>query len=394
MSRSELKASDLCYAVVEDHDTDGLRAGEGSIVTLTDGRLLMFYTHFTAGGGDADPARIASRVSADGGMTWSIAVPQFLPPEGALNTMAASLLRLQDGRIGCVFLVKWSETRLTPMWTCSDDEGGSWSSPAPLTQESKYFCVNNDRLVELSDGTLVLPYARLGDSLDIQAIEFDERWNLICGLFFSLDQGATWQRSPHEITYCPEFFTPPFFESAAQQRPDMAYQLQNRLGVFQEPGVQQLADGSLMLYMRSSYCIYRCFARTVISEWTDCSVFPGLNVCCGPQTIRRLPESGNLLMFYNDRGALAWGDPGFRDRTPLSVAISRDEGQTWQRWGQLEGDSRNYCYFSLLFFEDRFITSYYESGQASLPGKPARRNLASLKVCTGSWEIFERDSPC
>lgn len=378
---------DLRYTLIEDHAGDGLRAGEGSVATLRDGRLLLFYSRFLQGGKDGDPSHIAARISCDGGNSWSDPRPHFLPPAGALNVMSASLLRLDDGRLICVFLVKWSEHHMTPMATWSGDDGVTWTEPVPLSDEKEYFCVNNDRLVQLADATLVLPYARL-KSTETHPAESDQRWNMLCGLFFSHDRGRTWRRSPHEVAHTPEVFTPPLVDSPLHQHGDLAHQITHRLGVFQEPGVQPLSDGRLLLYMRSSYAIYRCFAESVEAPWKDCGIFPGLNVCCGPQTIRRLPGSGQLIMLYNDRGNLAWGEPGFRDRTPLSVALSSDEGKTWERWGQLENDTHNYCYFSLLFSGDRFLATYYQSGNPAPGGKPARRNLASLKACSGPVEIF------
>lgn len=348
----------------------------------------MFYSQFLQAGSDNAPAHIASRTSSDGGLTWSEATVQFQAPAGALNAMAVSLLRLQDGRIGTIIPIKWTEYHMTPMWTYSTDEGATWTELSPLSEEKEYFCVLNDRLIQLTDGTLALPYARLNPEQEKQPAEFDYRWNMICGVFFSRDGGKTWHRSPHEITHTPEFFTPPLVTSPGQSRSDMAYQLENRLGVFQEPGLQQLADGSLLMFMRSSYAVYRCFASSIDAPWKNCGIIPGLNVCCGPQAMRRLPASGHLLMLYNDRGPLAWGEKDFHFRTPLSIAISRDEGQTWEKRGELEDDSRNYCYYSILFVGPKFVISYYESAPTIKSGKATRRNLASLKVCTGYTEFF------
>jgi len=298
--------------------------------------------------------------------------------------MSVSLLRLQDGRIGCVFCIKWSLHRLIPVFSYSEDEGLSWSQPVPVTDRESYFVVNNDRLSQLRDGTLVLPYAEHPrQEQELSGYEKDYQWNARCGLFFSKDGGTTWQLSPHDTTFTPSCFVPPLFKSPLQDQDKLAYHIKNRKGVFQEPGVQELSDGSLMLYMRSTFYIYRCFAKHVEAPWGPCTPIPDLNVCCGPQTIKQLPHSTHLIMLYNDRGTLPWGDPEFNWRTPLSVALSRDDGKTWNRLGTLEDHSKNYCYASLLFFEERFIASYYQSGLSTVPGSKARRNLASLKICTG-----------
>src|SRR5689334_22766688 len=48
------------------------RNSEGDFVQLHDGRILFIYTHHYGGNGQDDaPAYLASRVSRDGGATWS-----------------------------------------------------------------------------------------------------------------------------------------------------------------------------------------------------------------------------------------------------------------------------------------------------------------------------------
>lgn len=386
-----MKATPANYTtfLVENHSRDGLRSGEGAIVALANGDLLMLYSCFE-GGHDADTAVIAKRISSDGGRTWSKAEVQFEKNENSLNSMGVSLLRLQDGRIACSYAVKWSLGHCVPVFMTSEDEGQTWSVPRKVSEELAYFVVNNDRLIQLEDGILVLPYARQDESISADATD-DLQWNMLCGLFYSRDGGGTWLTSPHEIKYTSETFTEPLFLEEKNLVADALKNIRHRLGIFQEPGVVQLKDGRLLMHMRSSYAIYRCYADDVTAPWTDCGVFPGLNVCCSAQTIRRLPHSDRLIMWYNDRGTLRWGeqDTEFNFRTPVSVAISGDEGATWERWGALEDDSKNYCYFSLLFFQDQFISSYYESGKPSKDSKSKRRNLASLKVCVGAASIFD-----
>lgn len=375
--------------IVEDHTEDGLRSGEGSIVELANGHLLMFYSCFQGWSDDA-PAFIARRISRDGGETWSPPEVQFERPEGALNSMGVSLLRLQDGRIACSYGIKWAHDHLVAMVTFSSDEGKTWSPCLPVTDQKGYLWTNNDRLLQLRDGTLLVPFCRLEESKTDAAVEGgDLRFNMPCGVFYSVDGGATWEKSPHEIKHTPEVFTMPLYIDE-QITEGHRENLRCRLGVFQEPGLVELQDGRIMMYMRSSYAIYRCFARHPAAPWEDCGIFEGLNVCIGPQTIRRDPESGKLIMLYNDRGTHGWGSwtSEYNFRTPLSVAVSSDEAASWQRWGALENESHNYCYFSLLFLKGKFIASYYQSGNPIKASKNPRRNLASLKVCRGASEIF------
>lgn len=358
------------------------------MVMLTDGALLLFYSEFTGGGADESRGHIAAIRSGDEGITWSEPKSVFQAPPEALNAMCASLLRLQDGRIGCVFCLKHSTTRLTPQWSVSSDEGESWTLPQPVTSEMGYFVVNNDRLIQLRDGTLVFPYGlHAGIAGKEQYEHWDPAWNAWCGLFYSKDGGATWSRSSQGITHTPEvFYQPLYLEPHALDNQGLRYEFEHRLGAFQEPGVQELADGSLLLHMRSNYGVYRTFAAGVESPWEDCGPIPGFNVCMSPQTIRRMPGSDRLVMLYNDRGTTPLGSPLHSLRTPLAVAFSEDSGRTWKYAGNLEGSDKNYCYFSLLFHGERFFTTYYESVvRVSSDGVSSRRNLASLKFGSGSF---------
>lgn len=372
---------EFCSRRLIDHETDGLRTGEGSMVALADGSLYLLVSDFTEGGEDHSWGQVSAMISRDNGETWSAPKPVFVPPEGALNIMSASLLRLQDGRIGCVVcLKKGTHERLAPSWSYSNDEGATWSELRPITTEDGYFVVNNDRLIQHEDGTLIVPYA-LHRRCDEKITEhWDPFLNATCGLFYSRDGGVTWNRSPHTVTYTKELFYPPLYLERENLHEGPKNLLERRLGVFQEPGVVVLKDGSLMMYIRSLYGIYRCFASAVDAPWQKCGPIEGFNVCCGPQTIGRIGNDGPLIMLYNDRGTTPYGTPNYQNRTPLSLAISEDEGQNWTHLANLEGPERNYCYYSLLYHNGCFHTTYYESADVVREdGSLKRRNLASLK---------------
>ncbi len=385
------------YTLIEDYSVlsgveakDRSRSGEGSIVRLNNGDHLLLYSRFFGGGGDASPGEIVSRRSADGGVTWSAYETVFSRFDGSLNNMSVSLLRLRDGRIGGIFGLKWSEDHTIPHWFQSDDEGHSWSQPVPITAHKDYFVVNNDRLLEMRDGTLVVPYARHPAYPEGQTERAGkERWNGICGLIFSRDGGRTWQTSPHTIQHTPDYFTLPDPYEPDGMDEESRSVVSRRCSYTQEPGVMETPDGGMFLYARSLWKIFTARSTGVDQPWEDVGHLKGFNVCCGPQTIRPVPGSDRWVMFYNDRGAVPYGHPDYNLRTPLAVAISGDCGRNWSKIGELEDASRNYCYFSLLLDEDQFITSYYQSGTAiNAEGVERRINLASLKVCTGPTSLF------
>jgi hypothetical protein len=103
---------------------------------------------------------------------------------------------------------------------------------------------------------------------------------------------------------------------------------------------------------------------------------------CGPQSIKKIPGSKRLAMLFNDRYDEEFGTAKFNWRTPLSIAISDDNGNLWKKLKDLENKDKNYCYFSICFTEDSMLTSYYLSGKPTITpeGEEIRPNLASLKI--------------
>ncbi|MEW6752577.1 MAG: sialidase family protein, partial [Candidatus Latescibacterota bacterium] len=128
--------------LLEDHRTDGLRSGEGCAVARRDGSLYLLYGDFH-GPGDHDHATLVQRTSADGGITWSAPEVVRQTPQGGLNVMSVSLLRLADGRLGCAYLDKRSTDDCRPRFSTSSDEARTWSEPALMVERPGYYVVNN-----------------------------------------------------------------------------------------------------------------------------------------------------------------------------------------------------------------------------------------------------------
>ena len=70
------------------------------------------------------------------------------------------------------------------------------------------------------------------------------------------------------------------------------------------------------------------------------------------------------MLIWNNTYAKAAGHGG--KRTPLTAALSNDEGKTWHHVQNLETRSdRTYSYTSLVFVETRAILSYWEQDAAT-----------------------------
>jgi hypothetical protein len=320
--------AEMLTRLVIDPTPENPRNSEGDIIELEDGRLCLIYSRFTGGSSDHARADLAMRTSTDGGKTWSkdvIAVPF----EGGKNVMSVSLLRLQNGEIALFYARKRSLADCRPVLRISRDECQTWGKPRVcITDEIGYYVVNNDRVVQLKSGRLVIPAA--------QHTSGNESWfpgRALC--YLSDDDGRTWRRSRTVLTL-PQKDCP---------------------AGLQEPGIVELRNGELLMFCRTNQGSQFLSSSGDGGEtWSQ--VRPSnLASPLSPATIERIPWSGNLLCVWNDHSGHHDYPPG--KRTPLCMAISKDEGQTWSRSRVIESDPDGwYCYTSLSFVRDGVILAY------------------------------------
>lgn len=312
--------------------TGNPRNSEGAFVSLTDGRILYVYTHFTGGGGDHDPAYLAGRTSSDSGRTWTAEDRTIVTNEGGMNVMSASLLRLQSGEIALFYLRKNSEQDCRPLMRVSSDEGATWGAPvACITDEVGYFVMNNDRVIQLTSGRLVAPVALHWPQGASQA---DWLGTLMC--YLSDDGGQTWRRS-----------------TTAQK----GYNSAGTRITTQEPGVVELKDGRVMMFIRTDGgCQYFAYSSDGGDTWSAPAV-ADIKSPLSPASIKRLPSTGDLLLVWNDHADIP---PSLSARrVPLSTAISTDDGKTWQHIKALEGNPQGwYCYIAIHPMDDAVLLGY------------------------------------
>jgi hypothetical protein len=310
------------------------RNSEGDFVRLAGGRWLFVYTHFDGGSDDHASAHLAGRVSDDDGLTWSQQDREILPNEAGMNVMSVSLVRLFDGRIALFYLRKESVTDCRPYVRYSDDEARTWGVPAQIVadQDAAYYVVNNDRVIQLSSGRLVVPAARHAVRRDPPA--FSSYGEALC--YVSDDAGATWQRG-HGAPVGPR----------ADGVPVM----------IQEPGVVELNDGRLMMYARTDAgSQYLAMSSDGAGSWSE--LRPSEIVSpLSPASIERVPTSGDLMLVWNNHAGIAEELSG--KRTPLTVALSDDEGDHWGRVRNLEENPHGwYCYTAMAFAADYALLAY------------------------------------
>ena len=302
------------------------RNSEGAFIQLNDGRLLFVYSHYYDGGHDHSGAYLAGRYSADGGRTWGEDVT-VLENEGACNVMSVSLLRMADGDIGMLYLRKDDPQKLCRAFLRrSSDEAKSWSDPVLSTVRHTYNVVNNDRVIRLSSGRLLIPTA-IHHPPDQVGAPYRPA---VATCFLSDDDGWIWEHAATEL-----------------QPPE-----ESRTGL-QEPCIIELRDGRVMMLCRTDMgCHYRAYSADGGVTWSEAEPTDLKTSCCSPASIRRIPQTGDILIVYN-RDASDVSAEYEEVRSPLVTAISKDEGQTWEHHKWLEDDPGGwYCYTAIHFLED------------------------------------------
>jgi sialidase-1 len=120
----------------------------------------------------------------------------------------------------------------------------------------------------------------------------------------------------------------------------------------QEPGVIELRDGRVMLWVRTDLGrIYRAYSRDKGKTFSELQPITGVESPLSPQSIKRHPGSGDLILVWNNSP---------KQRTPLSTAVSSDEGMTWKHVKVLdETAGATFAYTSVEWLRDQALLSYY-----------------------------------
>jgi len=298
-----------------------LRNSEGSVIALADeGSLLLAYTRFRGGSSsDFAPADIATRISSDGGRTWSDDTIVAHGHDETGHVLSASLLRLGSGAIA-LFYGRTTYTKgpdyykgnmddvslycIRQIMRVSHDEGKTWSDERDITMPGEH-CqfLLNDCAVRLSTGRIILPnYHGLSPYT-----------NSPCFVqpLLSDDDGETWRRSQFRL---------------AGKSPQGAQS--------SESSVVECADGSLLMVSRTKVgFLYHCRSTDGGETWTEPKPTE-LAASATPTSLRRIPGSDDLVLIWNqaNREESRWGFARHR----LTTAISSDDGNTWKHRRNLE----------------------------------------------------------
>jgi len=294
------------HCVVREADSERVRSDTASVLEQPDGSLLIAYhsySHGPEGGEDFGAARIYLAESDDGGRHWRKERMVADIGKGDLNVMSPFLCRV-EGEILLGYVRNHSRGDTSMHLHRSSDGGMSFGASIAIWEHAGEYRIQGgaSSLVRLESGRLVLP---------VQSC--DEVWvpgeNQSIGTFFSDDGGHTWSESANRVNL--------------PMRGAM------------EPSIAERADGSLLMSMRSQLgAVFFSDSADGGETWSRART-SGLRSPESCTCLRRLPGSGDLILFWNDSEYIP-DHHHFGIRSPLSAARSSDGGRSWVKVGDVE----------------------------------------------------------
>jgi hypothetical protein len=229
----------------------------------------------------------------------------------------------------------------------SRDETQTWSEPIDcIPDKVGYFVLNNDRVIQLENGRIILPLS-LHESPDMP---WSDGGLLLT--YFSDDRGNSWHAGE------------------TISNPDSV--------VLQEPGLIVLNDGKIMMFIRTDAGVqYISHSQDNGYSWTPAGP-SNIPSPLSPASIKRIPSTGDLLMAWNNNGGANEAIAG--KRTPFNVAISKDEGKTWQSTRTVEDDPDGWYCYTAIDFVDEYVLLGYCAGNRKENNGLAQTNISRLAL--------------
>ena len=335
------------------------RNDSASIVEFAGGELFIVWIEMHAtewGGHDQAPSSIASMRSYDGGKTWAEHRIEVAPGAGDRSVYNPSLVVLPGGELLFFYLkyhhLVWNEPLQASGYVKRSADGGrTWSEQVALWDHEPYGCANHTFTL-LSDGRL------------LKSCEHVPVWGSYpkcvsrSGCFISDDQGRTWQ---HPTSF-------------------VALPLRGTM----ENHIAETNSACLVVAVRNQLGSVFLSRSTDRGETWSHPQATGLSASESMPSLTRIPATGHLLLVWNNAPYDHTYDHSGK-RTPLTVAISRDEGRSWQHIKQIEDDPTfEFSNVACTHLSGRtLIISYFTSRMLDPepPGKLGRERM-SLKGAT------------
>jgi len=306
------KHSDVTYLSIAEATSEHPRNDSASIVELVGGELFVVWIEMHESkweGNDEAPASIASMRSTDDGLTWSDYRVEVSPLSGDRSVYNPSLVLLSDETLLFFYLkyhrLVWNQPLESSGFIKRSLDGGrTWTEAKAIWDHQPYGCAN-DTFTLLSDGRL------------LKSCEYLPIWGSYpdctssSGCFISDDDGESWKISENMVTL--------------------------PLRGTMENHIAETRTGNLLMVLRNQLGS-AFFSRSVDRglNWTH-PQSSGLSSSESMPSLTNIPSTEDILLVWNNAPYDHTYDHSGK-RTPLSLAISRDEGATWINKKDIEDD--------------------------------------------------------
>ena len=314
------------------------RNSEGSFLNLPENELIFAYTAFQGERArDFTSANIHLIRSVDGGVTWS--TPKTIVAADdyhAMNVMSVSLLHMQNGDIGLIYLVRMDWQNMYIVLQRSSDFGITWKTPITCSTRNGYFVINNDRATRLASGRIIIPAAEHKNQYDVAGkVLFAPA---VTTFFYSDDDGETWLE--------------------AQDILSLDFKI-CRSGL-QEPGIVELSPGHLYGWARTDLGRQYEFISHDNGVHRSQPTPSRFTSPLSPLSMKRLGDD-RLIAIWNPipHNNISIENKATGDRTPLVYAFSQDDGETWSTPVAIEDEpDHGYCYTAILPLDHSVLLAY------------------------------------
>lgn len=362
------------------HATDAHpRNTEGAFALLNDGKIMYAYSRFIGGSEDESESDIYAVFSADDGETWYGGRTLLQKAPGDINIMSVSFLRMQDGSLGMFFIRKTGAGKQEQgiiYLSRSYDEGLTWNDATRCISCDGYFVTNNDRVIRLKSGRVIIPTSY---HPNVQS-------RAVSRFFISDDDCATFHEAKQSLEL-------PFHDTVAGM---------------QETGIAELKDGRIWAWARTAHGYqFEAFSEDQGETWSDVRPNPFFTSPLSPMGAKYIGNEKLLAVFnpipvFNGRFSVQ-GAPSphamaktvksydmyhpfmtYCGRTPLTCAVSDGgPGEFLPLLKNLEDDPElGFCYPAILSHKDyvliAYFFGYYKDGRAFYDGRIKKLSLDEL----------------
>jgi sialidase-1 len=298
------------------------RNGGAVLLDRKDGSFLLFHmmaysSDLQLVAGDDAPHDIVRLESFDGGDTWQNQQMVIAREPGETATYSPTFCRLKNGKLMFRYerlhhFVKDEPWRLSSYAVFTEDECETFSDPVVIVDNSPHLCGSQGDIRQLSTGRIIIPTCYMeGDALQDDGEGLAPSNTSKAGAVYSDDDGQTWQ-------VCDGFIYLPMRGAM-------------------EPKIEELKDGRLLMVMRTQLgSVFQSFSEDGGSTWSNAQT-TGLQSPESCPGLIRIPQTGDLMLIWNDSPYRPKFDH-YGIRSPLAVAISKDDGRTWLPSKNIEHD--------------------------------------------------------